>query len=66
MLRSETRAAQIPVIFLTGNGDRESVLQVLALKPDGYLLKTMTRGKIMLAVDEFFEKRKYERVNNPG
>lgn len=66
MLRSKTRAAQIPVIFLTGNGDRESVLQVLALKPDGYLLKTMTRGKIMLAVDEFFEKRKYERVNNPG
>ena len=64
MLRSETKAAQIPVIFLTGKGDRESVLQVLALKPDGYLLKTMTRDKIVLAVDEFFEKRKYECINS--
>ena len=66
MLRSEPKAAQIPVVFLTGKGDRESVLQVLALKPEGYLLKTMTRDKIMLAVDTFFEKRKYERINYPG
>ena len=41
MIRSESKVDSIPVIFLTGKGDRESVLKVLALKPDGYLLKSM-------------------------
>ena len=40
MIRSETKVGSIPVIFLTGKGDRESVMKVLALKPDGYLLKS--------------------------
>lgn len=61
MLRSETKVGKIPVVFLTGKGDKESVLQVLALKPDGYLLKSMTRDKLLTAVDDFFEKKKYER-----
>ena len=41
MIRSEKATANIPVIFLTGRGDRESVKNVMALKPEGYLLKTM-------------------------
>ena len=63
MIRSETKVDNIPVIFLTGKGDRESVMKVLALKPDGYLLKSMTREKLVAAVDDFFEKKKYKDLH---
>ncbi len=63
MIRSEAKVDSIPVIFLTGKGDRESVLKVLALKPDGYLLKSMERTKLMAAIDEFFEKQKYQKLH---
>ncbi len=63
MIRSESKVDGIPVIFLTGKGDRESVLKVLALKPDGYLLKSMERDKLIAAIDEFFEKQKYQKLH---
>ena len=57
MIRSERATANIPVIFLTGRGDRESVKKVMALKPEGYLLKTMPEDDIKKIIDEFFAKR---------
>ena len=36
----------IPVMFLTGKGDKESIMKVLSLKPAGYLLKTIERAKL--------------------
>ncbi|MBR1759879.1 MAG: hypothetical protein IJ812_08655 [Schwartzia sp.] len=32
--------ADIPIIFLTGGNDRESVMRIVKHKPDGCLLKT--------------------------
>ena len=64
MIRSETKVDSIPVIFLTGKGDRESVMKVLALKPDGYLLKSMERPKLIAAIDDFFEKQKYQKLHD--
>ena len=58
MIRSEARTATTPVIFLTGRDDKESVMKVLALKPEGYLLKTMEKQGILSALSEFFESRK--------
>lgn len=58
MIRSEETIASIPVIFLTGKGDRESVKKVMALKPEGYLLKTMPEDDIKKVIDDFFTKRK--------
>lgn len=58
MIRSEHEFADIPVIFLTSKGDKESVMKVMALKPEGYLLKTMEPAQIVQAVNDFFEKRK--------
>ena len=58
MIRSEHEFADIPVIILTSKGDRESVMKVMALKPEGYLLKTMEPAQIIQAVNDFFEKRK--------
>ncbi len=63
MIRSEIKVDSIPVIFLTGKGDRESVLKVLAMKPDGYLLKSMDREHILAAIHDFFEKRRYEELH---
>lgn len=58
MIRSDKDIADIPVMFLTGRGDKESVKNIKALKPAGYLLKTMSDEFIIKSVDEFFEKKK--------
>lgn len=54
MIRSETDMANTSVFFLTGRGDRESVRNVVSLKPDGYLLKTMPEEEIKKSIDDFF------------
>lgn len=59
MIRAEEDFANVPVIFLTGKNDRESVMKVSPLKPEGYLLKTMEPWQIVQAIDEFFEKQKW-------
>ncbi|MBQ7925769.1 MAG: response regulator [Lachnospiraceae bacterium] len=58
MIRSESEFASVPVFFLTGKNDRESVLSVSPLKPEGYLLKTMEPERIVQIIDEFFQKQK--------
>ena len=61
MIRTETEFRDIPVIFLTSKNDRESILKVMELKPEGYLLKNMEPERIVEEVDKFFMKQK---VNN--
>ncbi|MBE5950665.1 MAG: response regulator [Lachnospiraceae bacterium] len=58
MMRTEMEFSDIPVIFLTSKSDKESVLKVMELKPEGYLLKTMPPEEIVRAIDDFFVKRK--------
>ena len=48
MLRSEPATADIPVVFLTGVSTKEEIMRVLALKPDGYILKTTPRDDILV------------------
>lgn len=61
MIRSEREFADIPVIFLTGKQDRESIMQVMGLGPAGYLLKTMKPDEVKRYVDQFFAKRRAEQ-----
>ena len=42
------------VIFLTAKDDKESVMKVVRLKPDKYLLKSMPKDKLIGAIDDFF------------
>lgn len=56
MIRSETKVGKVPVMFLTGKSDKESIMKVLALKPAGYLLKTLDRKQILANVSQFFSK----------
>ena len=58
MIRSESEFSDIPVMFLTGKNDKDTIRQVLSLKPEGYILKTTKPEQIVQMVDEFFEKRK--------
>ncbi len=58
MIRTETDFAQIPVMFLTNKNDADSIIQVKELKPEGYLLKTMSPAQILKAVDDFFALQK--------
>lgn len=55
MIRAEEEFADIPVVFLTGRGDKESVKKVIALKPQGYLVKSMAPGEIKKSVDQFMK-----------
>ncbi len=58
MIRSEAEFSTIPVIFLTGKNDKESIQQVLGLKPEGYILKSTKPEQIVEMIDEFFMKTK--------
>jgi CheY-like chemotaxis protein len=58
MIRTEEEFSDIPVIFLTKRGDKESIMNVKGLNPDGYLLKSLEPKQIVDAVDEFFDRQK--------
>lgn len=58
MIRSEARTSDIPVFFLTGKGDKESVMKVVSLKPSGYLLKTTQKEELLKIVRDFFMANK--------
>lgn len=57
MIRAEEETADIPVIFLTGKGDKQSIQKIIPLKPAGYLLKSMKPEEIKKNIDSFFEKK---------
>ncbi len=58
MIKSDPEMADIPVMFLTGKGDKESIMKVLALKPVGYLLKTVGRDELHDNLKKFFAIQK--------
>ena len=54
MIRSDASTQDIPVMFLTGNNSKESIVKVLSLKPADYLLKTIDKERLHAKIDEFF------------
>ncbi|MBR5421261.1 MAG: response regulator [Lachnospiraceae bacterium] len=61
MLKSEANSSTIPVMFLTGKSDKDSIVEVLALKPAGYLLKTIDRNTLLDTLEKFFVEQKYKK-----
>ena len=57
MIREDPEFQDIPIIFLTGKNDAQTVMNVMELKPEGYLLKSMEPKKLHAAIDDFFAKR---------
>lgn len=57
MLRSEKSFEDIPVIFLTGRRDTATMIQVMPLKPAGYLLKDSKPADLKKEIDAFFASK---------
>ena len=53
-MRADPTIPELPVIFLTGKSDEESIQKILDLKTEGYLLKTLPPGEIVKTIDDFF------------
>lgn len=60
MIRTENDFCDLPVIFLTSKNDKESIMKVMELKPEGYLLKSTEPKLIIQEIDAFFEKKRRE------
>lgn len=45
-IRADARTKNLPVVFLTGVTDKEKIQDVLAMKPQGYLLKPIDMMKL--------------------
>ena len=58
MLRAEEEFQDLPVIFLTGRRDPDSMIKVMPLNPSGYLLKNSKPEQIKKEIDAFFAKKK--------
>ena len=57
MIRAESDFKNVPVIFLTSHSDKDIIMKIMALRPQGYLLKTLKPAEIVKAVDDFFMKK---------
>lgn len=57
MIREEEEFADIPVFFLTSRVDKGSVTKVMPLKPEGYLLKSLSPEDIKKNIDGYFKKK---------
>lgn len=56
MLKNDSETGSIPVMFLTGHSDRESVLSILNLNPVDYLLKSIDKASLLNKLKSFFEQ----------
>jgi len=58
VLKDEETTRDIPVIFLTGTDDKESMVRVMSYHPTDYILKTKGAADILRTIDSFFEEAK--------
>ena len=56
-IREIPAISDIPVIFLTGKSDRESVVRVIEARPNGYILKSASKEDLLKKIDAFFMER---------
>ena len=61
-LRADKNTAQIPVVFLTGHSDKDSVLEVMKMHPQGYLLKSTKKEDILASINNFFVTGQWKNV----
>ncbi len=56
MVRKKEETRDIPIIFLTGITDKEKIIDVLALKPDGYIVKPVSKEELLRRIGEVMSK----------
>ena len=63
-LREDKKTAQIPVVFLIGHSDKDSVMEVMKMRPQGYLLKSTKKEDIIASVDNFFATGQWKNIQS--
>lgn len=53
-LKASPATSGLPVIFLTGANDADSMREIMALQPEGYIMKSLTPGAVQGKIDQFF------------
>ena len=61
MMKSDPEISGIPVMFLTGKNDKDSIMKVMSLKPAGYLLKTIGKADLIKTLKQFFVNQKFNK-----
>jgi len=56
MLKNEEYSKDVPVMFLTGKSDQESIKKVWKLNPAGYMLKSVSKDMLLATLDKFFSE----------
>lgn len=54
VIRTQKNYCDIPVVFLTAVADKQKISEVLALQPQGYLLKPVEQQKLLNYLEDFF------------
>lgn len=55
IIRSKPDTQDIPVFFLTGKTDLETVSECLALHPAGYIVKPVAKNALLEKIKKYFE-----------
>ncbi len=58
MLKSDVDTDEVPVMFLTGQQSRESVMTAMRLRPADYLLKSISKSELKEKLDNYFTIQK--------
>ena len=56
MIKQKEELSDVPIVFLTGNGNRESVQRVMKLGPAGYVLKGASRLELLTKIKNVLSK----------
>lgn len=56
-LKANERGKKIPVCFLTGISERDKIMEVMSLKPHGYLLKPIDMDMFLTTVSNLIEEQ---------
>jgi CheY-like chemotaxis protein len=60
IIKSRESTRDIPVFFLTGQTDKSTVMECLALKPTGYIVKPVAKDALLAKLDSLFREEKVE------
>ncbi len=57
IIRSKEKTKDIPVFFLTGQADVDTVKECLSLHPSGYIVKPISSVALLEKLETFFEEQ---------
>lgn len=56
MIRGREESKNIPVIFLTGLADKDTVLECMSMRPAGYMFKPVVKNDLLQRIREVLDE----------